>query len=170
MSVEIIAAAVSTLEPEPRTWRWTSLSYCVLDAVWSIGARYDECNGLITLAANLIPVGSPTRATDFAQHALGIARDVGYRALEGQALSVLADIALTGPQTWRAVDLATEALSVQRQCGDRLGIAATLCILGIALRGTVGPDAALPHWREARDLYTRCHAPEPPRLTVLLGA
>ena len=133
-----------------------------------IGARYDECHGLITMAANLLADGSTTQAVDFAQHALSIARDVGYRALEGQALSVLADIALVGPQIWRAVDLATEALSVQRQCGDRLGVAATLCILGIALRGTVGGAAALPHWREARDLYTRCHATEPPRLTALL--
>jgi hypothetical protein len=66
--------------------------------------------------------------------------------------------------------LATEALSVQRQSGDRLGVAATLCILGIALSGTVGLDAAQPHWREAQDLYARCHAPEPTRLTALLGA
>ncbi len=33
--------AVVTLNPQPRQRRWTSLAYCVLDAVWSIGARYD---------------------------------------------------------------------------------------------------------------------------------
>ncbi|MFC0431380.1 BTAD domain-containing putative transcriptional regulator [Kutzneria buriramensis] len=136
----------------------------------SIGARYDECEALITMAVNLVPVGGLEQATLYAQHAVSIARDVGYGALEGRALSVLADIALRGTHSWRAVDLATEALSVQRRCGDRLGVAATLCVLGIALRASVGPGAAPPHWREARDLYARCHAPEPPRLKALLGA
>ncbi|WP_052395790.1 tetratricopeptide repeat protein [Kutzneria sp. 744] len=134
----------------------------------AIGARYDECYGLITMAANLIPTGSLAHATDYAQHALSLARDVGYRALEGQALSVLADVALFGPQPGRAVELAAEALSVQRECGEKLGVAKTLCVLGIALMATVGSEAALPHWREARDLYARSHAPEPPRLAALL--
>lgn len=34
--------AVAALDPLPRTRRWSSLSYCVLDAVWSIGSRYDS--------------------------------------------------------------------------------------------------------------------------------
>jgi hypothetical protein len=33
--------AVELLDPQPRQQRWCSLSYCVLDAVWSIGALYD---------------------------------------------------------------------------------------------------------------------------------
>ena len=33
--------AVEFLNPQPRQRRWCSLSYCVLDAVWSIGAVYD---------------------------------------------------------------------------------------------------------------------------------
>lgn len=32
--------AVELLDPRPRQKRWASLSYCVLDAVWSIGALY----------------------------------------------------------------------------------------------------------------------------------
>jgi hypothetical protein len=32
--------AVSDLDLIPRTHRWTSLSYCVVDAVWSIGTKY----------------------------------------------------------------------------------------------------------------------------------
>jgi hypothetical protein len=116
------------------------------------------------MATNLLSDGEVAPATDVAQHALSIARDVGYRAQEGRALSILAEIALRGPQIDRAVDLATEALSVQRQCGDRLGVAMTLCVLGIALKRSVGPDAAGPHWREARDLFARCGAPEPRRL------
>ena len=34
--------AVEGLDLQPRRQRWRSLSYCVLDAVWSIGALYDS--------------------------------------------------------------------------------------------------------------------------------
>ncbi|WP_218122237.1 hypothetical protein [Blastococcus aurantiacus] len=40
-----IAAAVAELNPRPRGQRWSSLSACVLDAVWSIGARYNAVVG-----------------------------------------------------------------------------------------------------------------------------
>jgi hypothetical protein len=36
-----VAERVAALGPRPREQRWTSLAACVLDAVWSIGARYD---------------------------------------------------------------------------------------------------------------------------------
>ncbi|SMG55761.1 hypothetical protein SAMN02745947_04665 [Rhodococcus rhodochrous J3] len=36
-----LANAVLALNPKPREVRWTSLSLCILDAVWSIGARYE---------------------------------------------------------------------------------------------------------------------------------
>ncbi|MGY1884139.1 hypothetical protein ACI799_02385 [Blastococcus sp. SYSU DS0753] len=36
-----VAERVAVLRPRPREQRWASLSACVLDAVWSIGARYD---------------------------------------------------------------------------------------------------------------------------------
>lgn len=34
--------AVSALDPQPRKLRWTSITFCVVDAVFSIGARYDS--------------------------------------------------------------------------------------------------------------------------------
>jgi len=34
--------AVVALDPQPRKLRWTSLSFCIVDAVWSIGANYDN--------------------------------------------------------------------------------------------------------------------------------
>ena len=37
-----LADAVAALEPRPRERRWTSLSFCIVDAVWSIGANYDN--------------------------------------------------------------------------------------------------------------------------------
>ncbi len=35
-------ASSRTLPLRPRVCRWRSLTYCIVDAVWSIGARYDE--------------------------------------------------------------------------------------------------------------------------------
>ncbi len=37
-----LADAVAALDPQPRERRWTSLSFCIVDAVWSIGAHYDN--------------------------------------------------------------------------------------------------------------------------------
>ena len=36
-----LVSAVETLDVQPRARRWTSVTYCVLDAVWSIGIGYD---------------------------------------------------------------------------------------------------------------------------------
>ncbi|EKT80504.1 hypothetical protein WSS_A22058 [Rhodococcus opacus M213] len=36
-----ITAGVKDLDPQPRQRRWVSLTFCILDAVFSIGARYD---------------------------------------------------------------------------------------------------------------------------------
>ncbi|MFI5494875.1 hypothetical protein [Actinoplanes sp. NPDC051859] len=59
--------AIEALDPQPRSGRWASLSYCILDAVWSIGARYDAVvvplvRRISELAGDttpLIPPGSP---------------------------------------------------------------------------------------------------------------
>ncbi|MEV4282431.1 hypothetical protein [Actinoplanes xinjiangensis] len=40
--MSVIGDAVALLDPRPRGRRWSSLSYCVLDAVWSINTRYDS--------------------------------------------------------------------------------------------------------------------------------
>lgn len=37
-----LVAAVRELDPKPRERRWVSVSFCVLDAVYSIGAHYDN--------------------------------------------------------------------------------------------------------------------------------
>ncbi len=34
--------AIVALDPRPRQRRWISLSFCIVDAVWSIGANYDN--------------------------------------------------------------------------------------------------------------------------------
>lgn len=42
MSFGEVVAAAAVLDPQVRGRRWSSLSYCVLDAVWSISSRYDD--------------------------------------------------------------------------------------------------------------------------------
>lgn len=37
-----LTEAVVALNPQPRERRWVSLSFCIVDAVWSIGANYDK--------------------------------------------------------------------------------------------------------------------------------
>lgn len=36
-----VLAVAARLPLQPRGRRWRSLTYCIVDAVWSIGARYD---------------------------------------------------------------------------------------------------------------------------------
>jgi hypothetical protein len=40
-SDELVNAVVA-LDPQPRKQRWAGLSLCIVDAVWSIGAQYDN--------------------------------------------------------------------------------------------------------------------------------
>ncbi|TDL10647.1 hypothetical protein EUA04_11660 [Mycolicibacterium obuense] len=46
-----IVEAVVALDPQPRERRWVSLSLCIADAVWSIGAHYD--NVVVSLVRKL---------------------------------------------------------------------------------------------------------------------
>lgn len=61
-----IIDAVIALDPQPRQRRWVSLSLCIADAVWSIGANYDSV--VVPLTRNLaatLGVAQPTvPATD----------------------------------------------------------------------------------------------------------
>ena len=41
-AIDRLAEAVVTLDPQPRERRWVSVSLCITDAVWSIGADYDK--------------------------------------------------------------------------------------------------------------------------------
>ncbi|KQH76192.1 hypothetical protein AO501_23240 [Mycobacterium gordonae] len=57
--------AVVALGPQPRERRWGSLSLCIVDAVWSIGAHYD--NVVVPLVRNLarkFGVEQPTISLD----------------------------------------------------------------------------------------------------------
>ncbi|WP_049792830.1 hypothetical protein [Mycolicibacter sinensis] len=56
-----LADAVVALDPQPRERRWTSLSLCIVDAVWSIGADYDSVVvPVVRTLAGKLGVGQPT--------------------------------------------------------------------------------------------------------------
>ena len=65
-----LVEAVVALDPQPRERRWVSLSLCIADAVWSIGAHYD--NVVVPLVRKLatkfsveqctVPMGAPLGA------------------------------------------------------------------------------------------------------------
>lgn len=40
VELDHLTAAVTALDPQPRERRWTSLTFCIVDAVWSIQASY----------------------------------------------------------------------------------------------------------------------------------
>jgi hypothetical protein len=69
-------------------------------------------------------------AVEPATQALRLAREAGYRMLEGHAGSALADIQLACGRSDQAIEHATAALTVHRETGHRLGEARTLRILG----------------------------------------
>jgi hypothetical protein len=50
-TLQALAGAVVVLDPQPRQRRWVSLTLCIADAVWSIGAHYD--NVVTPLVRNL---------------------------------------------------------------------------------------------------------------------
>jgi len=102
--------------------------------------------------------------------ALELAREAGYRILEGHARSALAEIQLACGRPDQAVEHAREALAVHRKTGHRLGEARTLRILGQANRRTEGTDAALPHWHAALAILADAGAtPEADALRDLLA-
>jgi tetratricopeptide (TPR) repeat protein len=94
-----------------------------------------------------------------------VAVDIGYRVIEGRALTALADLQLANDRSDQAIDYAERALASHRRTGDRLGIARTLIVLGRAVKR---PDAALPHWQEALELLAELGAPEAEQVRLLI--
>jgi hypothetical protein len=60
-TLQELAAAMVALDPQPRARRWVSLALCITDAVWSIGAHYDNVvTPLVRKLANEFGVTEPT--------------------------------------------------------------------------------------------------------------
>ncbi|MFJ7213359.1 tetratricopeptide repeat protein [Amycolatopsis sp. NPDC098790] len=85
-----------------------------LDLIRETGDRYPEADALLGLAA---------AADDLApgRQALALAERAGYRALRGQALTVLAGILLARGEPEAAAEHARRALAVHRETGHGMG-------------------------------------------------
>lgn len=58
---DVLVEAIVALEPQPRERRWVSLSLCIADTVWSIGAHYDNIVvPLVRKLAAMFGVDQPT--------------------------------------------------------------------------------------------------------------
>ncbi|WP_284740668.1 AfsR/SARP family transcriptional regulator [Amycolatopsis sp. RTGN1] len=91
-----------------------------LDLIRETGDRYPEADALIGLAA---AAADPAPA----RQALALAERAGYRALRGQALTVLAGILLSQGDRAAATEHARRALAVHRETGH--GTAEALAVL-----------------------------------------
>jgi DNA-binding SARP family transcriptional activator/Tfp pilus assembly protein PilF len=88
--------------------------WSALELAREIGNRYPEAEALIGLA-----VTGPTRelARGYAEEGLAVARQIGYRILEGDALAVLADIERDRPEV--STKYAERARAIRSETGHR---------------------------------------------------
>jgi hypothetical protein len=93
---------------------------------------------LLGLADCRLRLGQTRPARVHAEQALTIARRVGYRLLEGQALTMLAEIDLLDGEARLATTGAERALAIHQEISHRPGEAQTLRVLVRA--GTVTAD------------------------------
>ncbi|MET8636189.1 hypothetical protein [Streptomyces sp. NPDC004680] len=87
-----------------------------------------------------------------------MAREYGFRVVEGQALTVLCRVAEAEPAHTAAVGLGREASAVHRGTGHRLGEARALLVLARALRETAG-DAAELVCQQALEVFSEVGVP-----------
>jgi tetratricopeptide (TPR) repeat protein len=118
-----------------------------------IGNRYFECAGLIGLAGTEPAADAVGRA----RTALHIARERGYRMLEGDALTALAAVELRTGRNRAALDCAAEALLVHAETGRRLSAARAHLIAAAA---SDGAESAA-HREQADRLFSDTGAPAP---------
>jgi tetratricopeptide (TPR) repeat protein len=122
-----------------------------MTAASATGERYAQAAALIGLAG-ACPPSETGAARAHLDAALAIIRRVGYRLLEGAALTGLAEVDLAEGAAAAAVARAQRALAVHRATGYRLGEADTHSLLYRALTATGRPIAAREHQRRADDL------------------
>jgi tetratricopeptide (TPR) repeat protein/DNA-binding SARP family transcriptional activator len=93
-----------------------------LELIRETGDRYPEVDTRIGLATATADIRQ-------AQQALALAEREGYRALQGQATTALAEILLALGRPADAVEHARRALAIHRETGHRLGEARSLAVL-----------------------------------------
>jgi DNA-binding SARP family transcriptional activator/tetratricopeptide (TPR) repeat protein len=131
-----------------------------LDMARLAEARRPEIEALLGLATAHLDGGRPDLARPFAEQALALARNGGYRVLEAEALAALA-AAADPDETQQATDYARTALAIHEQTGYRLGQANTHLLLSHILHGAGQSDDARQHRHDAHAIYTAIGAPDP---------
>ncbi|GLW68783.1 regulatory protein AfsR [Kitasatospora phosalacinea] len=112
------------------------------------GDRHPQAAALSGLAAALLDT-DPRAALRCAERALGLAREAGFRVLEGNALTVLAHVRTRLGDPHAARSLGADALALHRATGHLPGEARTHLALALAA-AALGADAdAVRHRREA---------------------
>ena len=96
-------------------------------------------------------LGEYRQAIDLYTQALAIARDIGDRQSEGDALGNLGLCHFRLGEYRQAIDLYTQALAIARDIGDRQGEGAALGNLGLC-------HSSLGEYRQAIDLHTQALA------------
>ncbi|MFF4339618.1 BTAD domain-containing putative transcriptional regulator [Kitasatospora sp. NPDC001540] len=119
-----------------------------LQSAEAAGDRHPQVAALSGLAAALLDT-DPRAALRCAERALGLAREAGFRVLEGDALTVLAHVRTRLGDPPAALSLGAEALALHRSAGHLPGKARTHLVLALAA-AALGADAdAVRHRREA---------------------
>jgi DNA-binding SARP family transcriptional activator len=127
--------------------------------------RFEKTVALIGLGAVNLDLGQVERASTYATEALKVAREVGYRILEGQALTVLAGIRLSESQPEQALEHCLQALDHHRSTGYRLGEAHVLVLLGRIRNLSGNAQAGREHLLVAHRLLEAIGAPVPDEVT-----
>jgi tetratricopeptide (TPR) repeat protein len=131
--------------------------------------RYPEVESLVGLATAHLRKGEYEPALGYAERALGITRQAGFRLLEGQALAALAAIRLARDGAGPAIDLGQQALLAHQQTGHRLGEARVHTLLADARERAGDQAAAATHRSAARTLFSEIGAELPEELRELAG-
>ena len=106
-----LADAVVALDPQPRERRWVSLSLCIVDAVWSIGANYDSVVvPLVRKLAAKLGVEQPTVPAE---------EPIGADPLPATRLAELGLDVLPGSPIGNGRRLATGYSKPMRYCATR---------------------------------------------------
>ncbi|MEV0384775.1 tetratricopeptide repeat protein [Nonomuraea sp. NPDC050643] len=134
-------------------------------------ARAPEVLALIGLAVGRALLGRLDESSvESAHEGLALARQDGYRMLEGRALTAIARIEHLRGRYGEAVEHARQALEIHRETGHRLGEAHAHTALGHAYRRLGLKNASTGHRRQALALYTEIGAPEAEEVRAALAA
>ena len=149
--------------------RAVDLHGAALREIGDTTGRYADVEAHLGIARAEHLLGDPDAAGRTALRALGLARTAGYRVLEGQALTTLAEVSLDSGSLDRAATLGEEALASHRDTGHLMGAAQAHAVLGRVHRQAGLLTAARAHWREAVRLYEEIGTTDADEVRTLLG-